>query len=242
MVEFNKEGLRSFFNEVNNSTYYIAQPVAEDIRAADWEYSKVYTKSLVEGITTTSEMTDILMRRGIIGPEFEQRSNELTDKLGEKIEELDKAETPEEKAASALEVSIARDELYQWNQRLNAPLANTCEQMADDARLEFLTSRIIVDDNGEKVWEDFDSYLTEKEQSLANQARFEVMLYLQGLESDFLDKTPEAVAMKELEVLASLESSKDNDKVSKKNDTKNNTSKKTTSTKTKTTKNKKQKK
>ena len=30
-------------------------------------------------------------------------------------------------------------------------------------------------------------------------ARFEIMLYLQGLESDFLEKTPEARAIKEIE-------------------------------------------
>ena len=30
-------------------------------------------------------------------------------------------------------------------------------------------------------------------------ARFEVMLYLQGLESDFLEKTPEAMAIREIE-------------------------------------------
>jgi len=35
--------------------------------------------------------------------------------------------------------------------------------------------------------------------ALAIRSRLEVMLYLQGLESDFLDKTPEAVAMREVE-------------------------------------------
>lgn len=197
--EFTTEGLRTFLNNNTESNYYIVSPTAEDIRGADWEYSKSYTKSLVAGITTTAEMTDILMRRGIIGPEFEQRSNELADELAAKVEALRSATNSEEKAEIAVQVAISREELFQWNQRLNAPLGNTCEQISDDARLEFLTSRLIVDENGNKVWEDYDSYLTEKEQSLAQQARFEVMLYLQGLDSDFLDNTPEALAMKELE-------------------------------------------
>ena len=154
--------------------------------------------------------------------EIQRRRNEILRKFGTSFS---KAETAEDKAAAALEVSIARDELYQWNQRLNAPLANTCEQMADDARLEFLTSRIIVNENGDKVWDSFDSYLTEKEQSLANQARFEVMLYLQGLDSDFLEKTPEAIAMKELDVLASV--SKDTDEKVKSKSTNKKKSRKT---------------
>lgn len=203
--EFSTDGLRTFFNTITEANYYIVSPTAEDIRGADWEYSKSYTKSLVAGITTTAEMTDILMRRGIIGPEFEQRSNELSVELGNKVAALEEAQNSEEKAELAVQVAIAREELFQWNQRLNAPLGNTCEQISDDARLEFLTSRLVVTDKGEKVWEDFDSYLTEKEQSLAQQARFEIMLYLQGLDSDFLDNTPEAVAMKELENEASVE-------------------------------------
>lgn len=196
--KFNTEGLRSFVAD-NGKTYYISTPTAEDIRGADWQYSKVYTNSLVEGIMTSAEMTDLLMRRGIIGPEFEQRSNELSEALANKIAALENAKTTEEKQTLAIEVANAREELFQWNQRLNAPLANTCEQIADDSRLEYLTSCIIVDEEGNKVWNSFDEYLVEKEQGLAQQARFEVMVYLQGLDSNFLEQTPEAVAMREVE-------------------------------------------
>jgi len=208
-IEFSTDGLRKFFNANTEDNYYIVSPTAEDIRGADWEYSKSYTKSLVAGITTTAEMTDILMRRGIIGPEFEQRSNELANELGAKVSALDQSKTSEEKAELAVQVAIAREELFQWNQRLNAPLGNTCEQMSDDSRLEYLTSRLVVNEKGAHIWEDFNSYLTEKEQSLAQQSRFEIMLYLQGLDSDFLDNTPEAIAMKELESEASIDILKD---------------------------------
>lgn len=110
----------------------------------------------------------------------------------------------------AYKVATARDELFQWNQRLSAPLGNTCEQIADDARLEYLTSRLIVDATGKRLWETFENYLTENEQqSLAQQSRFETMLYLQGLDSKFLENTPEAVAMRELQEEASLQVVKD---------------------------------
>lgn len=207
--EFNTEGLRSFTGSDQEANYYIVSPVAEDIRGADWEYSKTYTKSLVEGITTAAEMTDILMRRGIIGPEFEQRSHELAKILSTKIGALSDATLSEEKQVLAFEVAHAREELFQWNQRLNAPLSNSCEQIADDARLEFLTSRIIVNAEGDKCWPKFDDYLVEKQQGLAQKARFEVMLYLQGLDSDFLEQTPEAMAVKELEQEALSEITKE---------------------------------
>lgn len=193
---------RSFEGFDGKSTFYIVSPSAKDVRGADWEYSKTYTKCLVEGITTIAEMTDILRLRGIIGEEFNQRSVELTSVLSDKVESLDNSKDSDEKTEAAIEVAIAREELFQWNQRLNAPLSNTCEQISDDTRLEYLTSCIIVDSEGARVWEDFDAYLVGKEQGLAQKSRFEVMLFLQGLDSDFLEKTPEAVAMKEVQAEA----------------------------------------
>jgi hypothetical protein len=190
---------RSFLGPDEETPYFISPPTAEDIRGADWNYSKTYTKCLVEGITTSAEMMDILMRRGIIGPEFEQRATELTTELNAKIIALADAKSIEEKRDLSIDVAQAREELFQWNQRLNGPMNNTCEQMSDDARLEFLTSCMIQTEEAGRVWDSYDSYLREKSQALAIRSRFEVMLYLQGLESNFLEQTPEAQAMKEVE-------------------------------------------
>jgi len=193
------EGRRKFMGPNEIDSYYVALPTADDIRGADWQYSKIYTKSLVEGITTAAEMNDILLRRGVVGPEFDQRQKELTDELFKKVEELQRVVDIDEKQLLAIEVANAREELFNWNQRLNGPMSNTCEQMADDARLEYLTSRIVERKEGTKVWPDISAFWAEKNQGLAMRARFEVMLYLQGLDSDFLEKTPEALAMKEVE-------------------------------------------
>jgi len=197
-VKNNVEDRRSFLGPDNKTLYYIVAPTAEDIRGADWNYSKIFTKSLMEGITTSHEMTDILMRRGVIGPEFDQRSAELSEDLNNKILLLEMATTIEAKKELSMEVSKARDELFRWNQRLSGPMSNTCEQMADDSRLEYLTACIVQNEAGERVWDSYDTFLKEKSQGLALTARFEVMLYLQGMDSDFLNKTPEAIAMKEV--------------------------------------------
>lgn len=196
----NLESRREFQDPVSGSGYFIAAPTADDVRGADWQYSKVYTKSLIEGITTAAEMMDILMRRGITGPEFEQRQKELTDELAIRVGSLQRAKDIDEKQQLAIDVANAREELFSWNQRLNGPMSNTCEQIADDSRLEFLTSCMVQNKDGKKVWEDYSDFLKEKNQALATRARFEVMLYLQGLDSDFLEKTPEAQAIKEVEL------------------------------------------
>jgi len=191
---------RSFFGPDGVTKYFLVAPNANDIREADWQYSRIYTRSLTEGITTSAEMMDILRRRGIIGPEFDQRASELVNTLNEKIWLLDAAKDNDEKRKLAIGVAEARDELFQWNQRLNGPISNTCEHLADDARLEHLTSCMLVDEKGDRIWPSYDSYTKEKNQALSLKARFEIMLYLQGLESDFLEKTPEAKAMREIEL------------------------------------------
>jgi hypothetical protein len=199
MAEQEKEIRRTFLGPDEETKYYIETPTAEDIRGADWQYSKTYTQCLVEGITTSAEMMDILLRRGIIGSEFEQRANELAEKLADAIAALEATSDLDAKRELSIGVARAREELFQWNQRLNGPMNNTAEQISDDARLEYLTSSMVVKEDSDKVWEGYNTYLKEKSQALALRSRFEVMLYLQGLESDFLDQTPEAQAMKEVE-------------------------------------------
>jgi hypothetical protein len=199
MAEEKIDERRSFLGPDGEEKFFIATPNAEDIRGADWQYSKTYTKCLVEGITTSAEMMDILTRRGIIGPDFEKRARELAQELNRKIEALNQATDMNEKRDLSLEVASAREELYQWNQRLNGPMNNTCESMSDDARLEYLTSCMVQKEDGSRVWKDFDEFITDKSNALPVKARFEVMLFLQGLESNFLEQTPEAVAMREVE-------------------------------------------
>jgi len=195
-----KEDLRRMFEFVvdgENTNFYLEMPSSEQIRQAEWHYSKVYNKALTEGVTTTSEMMDILTKRGLYGPEYEKHLQGLQVSISLKIAEMHVAEGVE-KQALALVVQSLRDDLYRWNQRLTGPLSNTCEQMADDAKTEFLTSAVVHNEEGEGLWATYDDFISEENQSLALKARFEVLLWLQGLDSDFLDKTPEKKVLKKL--------------------------------------------
>lgn len=190
---------RRSFTGSNDEVYYIANPNAESIRSADWQYSKVYTKCLNEGITTSSEMMDILKKRGIIGDDYDKRSKELSENLNELITKLYTATENKEKSELAMEVAKAREAIFQWNQRLTGPMNNTCEQIADDSRLEYLVSCMIQHEDGSRVWESYNDFLNAEDQALTMKSKYEVMLFLQGYDSNFLENTPEAVAMKEIE-------------------------------------------
>lgn len=189
-------------DEVKN--FYLEMPTSEQIRQAEWHYSKVYNRALVEGVTTTSEMMDILTKRGLYGPDYEKKLQDLQVDIALKIAEMHGG-AEDTKEDLAHEVKQLRDELYRWNQRLTGPLSNTCEQMAEDAKTEYLTSVVVRDEEGKHLWDTHDAFISEEKQGLALKARFEVLLWLQGLESDFLDKTPENKVLHELAVQSAEE-------------------------------------
>lgn len=184
---------RSFevLSETGTRKYYIAMPNADQVKKADWHYSKVFNQALVDGITTSAEMLDTLKKRGLYGSEYEEQAEELRAKIAEKLLAMESTTNPIEKYNFALEVKNLRDELFQWNQRLTGPMRNTCEQIAEDAKVEFLTSMIVQDEVGRPVWKNYDAFLSDSDQFLTMRARIEVYLWVQGMDRDFLDKVPE---------------------------------------------------
>jgi hypothetical protein len=192
------EGKRTFELE-GAGTYIVETPDANSIRESDWCYSRTYSKALVEGITTSGEMMDILKRRGITGPTFDKKATDLREKIAEKIIVMEQELDRERRKTLATEVSSLREDLFQLNQRVNGPMSQTCEQMAEDSRLEHLTSCLVRKVDGSRVWDSYEAFLAEPNRIIAWRARLEVMLFLQGLDSNFLEKSPENVALREIE-------------------------------------------
>lgn len=210
---------KRYFVMEDGSKFYIEPPSADEIRMADWHYSKTYNQAFLAGVTTLAQMQEILEDRQIIGREYEERKTELQDILNKKILALRDAEDVVTKKELADQVESARTALFRHNQKASSPLSNTCEQLAEDARIEHLASSMITDDAGKRVWTDYDSYKTTNKPGLGMRARYEVMLYLQGLQSDFLDQTPEAVARREIqevETIKQIEQSSSEEVVNKK--------------------------
>lgn len=184
----------------NITSYFIADPSGEDIRKADWNYAKVFNQALIDNIPTQAQLLEILKQRGVLSEEYNRQVEKTKIDLAAALFRLEhiSPEADEETEALAYEAARLRDELFRLNQRLNGPLQNSCENMADDSKSEYLTSRIIQYRDGKKVWNTFDDYLNEPNTQLTVKCRFEVMLWLQGLDSNFMEKAPEHKVLKEL--------------------------------------------
>lgn len=195
---------RSFIFETpdgDQKTYFIADPSGEDIRKADWNYSKVFNQAMADGFPTQAQMLEILRDRGIISDEYTTDVEQARIRLAAalfRLENLEDDAEDSDKENLAVEVANYRDTLFRLNQRVNGPLGNTCENLAEDARTEYLTSRIIQHQDGSRVWPLFDDYLSENQTGLCIKSRFEVMLWLQGLDSNFLENSPEQAALRQI--------------------------------------------
>ncbi len=186
-------------SEKETNHYFIASPSGEDIRKADWQYSKIYNQAIVDGFLTQTQMINVLKDKGILDDAYTEKLENVRTSLAAelfKLENLLEEAAEIDRESSALEVAGLRDELFQLNQMVNGPMGNTCENLAEDARTEYLTSRIIQTKDGKKLWEEYEDYRSEDNTALCVKSRFEVMLWMQGLGSDFLENTPEQVVLR----------------------------------------------
>jgi hypothetical protein len=197
------ENRREFKIEIDEveTSFFIAQPNAADIRKADWQYSKVYNQAIVDGFLTQAQMIDLLKKKEILSEDYAERVETTRIGLASELFKLEhiREDSPEvEREAIALDIARLRDELFSLNQQVNGPMGNTCENLAEDARTEYLTSRVVQVKDGSHFWDDFDEYQNEENSTLAVKSRFEVMLWIQGLDSNFLENTPEQTALRSI--------------------------------------------
>lgn len=180
-------------------SYFIAQPNAADIRKSDWQYSKIYNQAIIDGFLTQAQMIDLLKKKDILSEDYAERVEATRIGLASelfKLENIREDSLEIEREGIALEIARLRDELFSLNQQVNGPMGNTCENLAEDARTEYLTSRIVQVKDHSHLWGNFEDYQNEENSTLAVKARFEVMLWIQGLESNFLENTPEQTALR----------------------------------------------
>jgi hypothetical protein len=182
-------------------SYFIAQPNAADIRKADWQYSKIYNQAILDGFMTQAQMIDLLKEKGILSDGYAEKVEATRIGLASelfKLENIREDSAEVEREAIALDIARLRDELFSLNQQVNGPMGNTCENLAEDGRTEYLTSRIVQVQDGSHLWDDFDAYQNEENSTLSVKSRFEVMLWIQGLDSNFLENTPEQTALRSI--------------------------------------------
>ena len=81
---------REFTVEVDgeDTSFFIANPTGEDIRKADWQYSKIYNQAILDDLLTQAQMLDLLKKQGVISEDYATEVEETRAKLAAEIYKL----------------------------------------------------------------------------------------------------------------------------------------------------------
>lgn len=198
-----KDDTRKTF-EHSGKKYFINPPSSEVVRKSEWHHAKVYNEAVAEGVYTAHEMEELLRRRGLIGAEYDKEIVAARASLQESLVRLELANLEPDIQDDileeiAIEVSKARDELYKLNLRYSNPMNTTCEKLAEDAKVDYIISAVVVDEHGNRVWPTYVDFMNDTDVNFVVTAKTQVYLWLQGIDSDMFTKVPEHMVFKKLD-------------------------------------------
>lgn len=161
-------------------------PNVTETQAADWEFSKVFNKAIKAGIPPRAGFLKELMDSGAWTQEEEDHTVVLRTALDAKLAELAEAradESVDKEAIAAMqtEVKVAQQALWLHTNKLNAMLAHTAENKADDAKLYYLTYTVTRKKDGTPLWNSIEDFRADTNAERVNTAMFQYMLLQSGL-------------------------------------------------------------
>ena len=163
-------------------------PSRDDELEADAERSKAFTRFLLDGLKTESEMTEIAEERGLWTEKDEKdlekiqqdmvknRLDSSQEKAGTKKKKLDK------------ELAEIRQSLMKKITKKNAIFSHTVESKANNIWWQHLVFRCVYKEDGEtKCWERYSDFSKELNNGPTAQLVADFITFYNGLSDDFFD-------------------------------------------------------
>ena len=142
---------------------YVSRPSAQAIRKADIYRAKIWNECLDEGIKTKEELAVVMEKRGIWGKDQQKEEIEIVENLAKLEKQLylcdGKKKIPIDNGKKiAIQMRVLRNTLRQLLIEKNNFEQNTAENIADNARFDYLVSACSFYENGQKVYKDIAEY------------------------------------------------------------------------------------
>ena len=168
-------------------TIVLRQPTREDEMEADVERSKAFTRYLLDGLKTESEMQKIAEERGIWTEKDEQGVSDLQQRMVDIRVEITQAKSGNKKKKLQKELIDTRTKWMQEFARKNAVCGHTVESKALSTWWQYLTFRCTFWENGERVWKTWSNFLDEMNSGPSMTLSAEFMVFYNGLSENFFD-------------------------------------------------------
>jgi hypothetical protein len=195
------------------------RPSQKVLNKSDLIYRTAFSKALREGVLTNAEVDKILRERGIWDDTKEEEAAEIRTKINGLEEKLaDSSLTNKQGAALCAEVSKTRLELLRHNSIYTTVADNTCENMGNEARTQYLCAACVYDNKtGLKVYKDVEDFKDRLDEVAALDSYRETMISSlevvmgRDLPSDLTEEYAERKWLQERNLDASGEELKDDD-------------------------------
>lgn len=189
--------MKSIEFEVDGTKYQIKSPSSRVTQEASRRYSIEFTKCLREGIMTQEQMKDFLMEHKVWTEEDEKEEQEITKKIADLEVEIfrgsprKKKVTLEEGRKKSLEMRELRSRYANLLSERQSYESNTAENIADNARFDFLVSECTFNEDNTKVYNSYEDYLEKSSDELAFTAASVLAKNMYQLDDNFQKNLPE---------------------------------------------------
>jgi len=162
----------------NELVLKLTRPSQKVLNKSDLVYRTTFSKALREGVLTSAEVDKILRDRGIWDDEKEAEAAEIRAKIVDFEAKLaDKSLSNEQGTAICDEITKTRVELMRHNSIYTTVADNTCENMGNEARNQFLCVSCVYDNKtGLKVYKDVDDFQNRLDEASALDSYRETMI------------------------------------------------------------------
>lgn len=179
-------------------------PNVVETQEADWEFSRVFNKAIMQGIPPRAAMLKQMMELNVWTQEEEEETSSLRAGIDSKhieLEEARKEEPVDEDKIAEIEneIRVAQQEYWVHTQKLNGLLSHTAENKAEDAKLYYLTFLCTETEEGDKVWKDMDAFRADTNSERINTAILQLMLLQSGLSKEQQEEVKQDIAKQQAE-------------------------------------------
>lgn len=190
-VSINKDG------EIKEVEIYVQRPNNDTVKLAERYKSKIWNQCIQDEILTKKELAVLMRKRGIWDEAKDKEEQDITREIIRLEKELyhgkDGKSKPKvsEGRDIAIQIRRKRSELRDLIAEKISLEENTADNLADNARFDFLVAHCTFYKDGTRVYKDFDEYNKKSADEIAFAAANLLGKMLYNLDNDFEKNLPE---------------------------------------------------
>lgn len=177
-------------------TIVVKQPPNSVIKAAERHKSKVWNEAIQDGVLTKKELVAFMKKRGVWDESKDKEEERITQEIIQLEKDLYRGKDGKKPKVSegrdiAVQIRIKRFELRELISERISLEENTADNLADNARFDYLVANCSFYKDGRRIYKDFEDYNQKSADELAFAAAELLGQMLYNIDSSFEKNLPE---------------------------------------------------